>query len=92
MAGGDPIRDKLALGKPLFNAWLSLGAPFVVEMVADAGADLVTIDQQHGIGGNAELIGCLTGDGAARESCARDSPALDVERNAWITGVERDAE
>jgi 4-hydroxy-2-oxoheptanedioate aldolase len=60
MSGGDLIRDKLALGKPLFNAWLSLGAPFVVETVADAGADLVTIDQQHGIGGNAELVGCLT--------------------------------
>jgi 4-hydroxy-2-oxoheptanedioate aldolase len=60
MAGGDPLREKLALGKPLFNAWLSLGCPFVVEMVAEGGCDLVTIDQQHGIGGNAELIGCLT--------------------------------
>jgi len=55
----DLVRAKLALGKPLFNAWLSLGAPLVVELVAEAGCDLVTIDQQHGIGGNAELVACM---------------------------------
>ncbi|WP_088343028.1 MULTISPECIES: aldolase/citrate lyase family protein [Rhodomicrobium] len=58
--GGGPIRAKVAAGKPLFNAWLSLGAAFAVELVAEAGADLVTIDQQHGIGGHAEMMGCLT--------------------------------
>ena len=70
LPGGDALREKLARGKPLFNAWLSMGTPFVVEMVAEAGCDLVTIDQQHGIGGNAELLGCLT---AAR---AANVPAL----------------
>lgn len=71
----DPLRDKLALGKPLFNAWLSLGCAFIVEMVAEAGADLVTIDQQHGIGGNSELIQALV---AARAAAV---PAL--VRVAW---------
>lgn len=60
-----PIRDKLALGKPLFNAWMSLGSPLAVELAGEAGADLVTIDQQHGIGGNAELLACLTAAKAA---------------------------
>jgi 4-hydroxy-2-oxoheptanedioate aldolase len=64
-ASADPLREKLARGRPLFNAWLSLGCAFVVEMVAEAGADLITIDQQHGIGGNAELIAALTGARAA---------------------------
>ena len=58
-AGGGPIRAKLAGGKPLFNAWLSLGSPFAVELAAEAGCDLVTIDQQHGIGGHAEMLSCL---------------------------------
>jgi 4-hydroxy-2-oxoheptanedioate aldolase len=57
--GGGPIRAKLEAGKPLFNAWLSLGAAFAVELVAEAGADLVTIDQQHGIGGHSEMLSCL---------------------------------
>jgi 4-hydroxy-2-oxoheptanedioate aldolase len=56
----DPLRAKLALGRPLFNAWLSLGSAFAVEIVAESGCDLITIDQQHGIGGNAEMIAALT--------------------------------
>jgi 4-hydroxy-2-oxoheptanedioate aldolase len=60
------IRAKVAAGKPLFNAWMQLGLPYAVELAAEAGADLVTIDQQHGIGGHAELMGCLTAAGAAR--------------------------
>lgn len=61
----DAIRGALAAGKALFNAWSTLGVPFAVELAADAGADLVTIDQQHGIGGNAELLACLTAARAA---------------------------
>jgi 4-hydroxy-2-oxoheptanedioate aldolase len=64
--GGGPIRAKLADGKTLFNAWLSLGSPFAVEIAAEAGADLVTIDQQHGIGGHTELLGALMAAGAGR--------------------------
>ena len=59
-AGSDPLREKIASGKTLFNAWMSLGCAFIAEVMAEAGADLVTIDQQHGIGGNAEMVACLT--------------------------------
>jgi 4-hydroxy-2-oxoheptanedioate aldolase len=59
-SASDTLRAKLALGRPLFNAWLSLGAAFAVEVVAEAGCDVITIDQQHGIGGNAEMIAALT--------------------------------
>jgi 4-hydroxy-2-oxoheptanedioate aldolase len=65
-AGGGPVRAKIAGGKPLFNAWLSLGSPFAVELAAEAGADLVTIDQQHGIGGHTELLAGLMAAGAAQ--------------------------
>ncbi len=74
-ANSDLLREKLARGKPLFNAWLSIGNAFIVEMVAEAGADLVTIDQQHGMGGSSELIAAMT---AARAS---NVPAL--VRVAW---------
>ena len=74
-SSGDPLREKLAQGKALFNAWLSLGSAFAVELVAEAGADVVTIDQQHGIGGNTDLVAALT---AARASGV---PAL--VRVAW---------
>ena len=68
-AGGRPreasIRELLTSGKALFNAWVSLGVAHSVELAAEAGADVVTIDQQHGIGGNAEMLACL---GAAAAS------------------------
>src|SRR5262245_49020655 len=64
--GGGPIRVKIASGKPLFNAWLSLGSALAVELAAEAGADLVTIDRQHGAGGDGEMIAALTAAGAAR--------------------------
>lgn len=66
----DLVRDKIDAGKTLFNAWLTLGVSLAVELAADAGADLVTIDQQHGIGDNSEMVACLT---AAR---AANVPAL----------------
>jgi 4-hydroxy-2-oxoheptanedioate aldolase len=64
-AASDPLRAKLAEGKTLFNAWMSLGSAFAVEVVAESGCDLVTIDQQHGLCGNADLIACMTAARAA---------------------------
>lgn len=61
-----PIRHRVEAGETLFNAWISLGVPIGVELAADNGADLVTIDQQHGLGGNADMIACLTAAKAAR--------------------------
>jgi 4-hydroxy-2-oxoheptanedioate aldolase len=59
------FRDLLALHKPVHNAWLGLGSPLGVEIAADAGWHVVTIDQQHGMGGYPELTGCLTAARAA---------------------------
>lgn len=59
------FRALLAARKPLYNAWLGLGSPLGVEIAADAGWDAVMIDQQHGAGGQAELLGCLTAAKAA---------------------------
>jgi 4-hydroxy-2-oxoheptanedioate aldolase len=58
------IRELLTSARALFNAWISLGVGYSVELAAEAGADLITIDQQHGIGGNAEMLACLTASAA----------------------------
>lgn len=44
----------------LFNAWLTLNNPFLIELIGEAGWDCITIDQQHGLGGNEALLSCLT--------------------------------
>jgi 4-hydroxy-2-oxoheptanedioate aldolase len=51
--------------RTLFNAWLMLNSPFLIELIGGAGWDCITIDQQHGVGGNETLLSCLT---AARAS------------------------
>lgn len=61
----DPIRDRLSQRRPIFNAWISLGAAYACELIAAAGWDALTVDQQHGVGGNAELLACLTAVRAA---------------------------
>ncbi len=59
------LRASLSAHTPLYTAWLSLGSPLAVEIVADAGWQAVMIDQQHGAGGHAELAACLTAAKAA---------------------------
>ncbi|MBI4723757.1 MAG: 2,4-dihydroxyhept-2-ene-1,7-dioic acid aldolase, partial [Rhodomicrobium sp.] len=59
------FRALLSTHKPVLNAWLGLGSPLGVEIVAEAGWHAVMIDQQHGAGGQAELAGCLTAARAA---------------------------
>jgi 2-keto-3-deoxy-L-rhamnonate aldolase RhmA len=44
--------------RTLFNAWLTLNNPFLIELIGEAGWDCITIDQQHGLGGNEALLGC----------------------------------
>lgn len=56
----DLFRQAAKERRTLFNAWLMLNSPFVVELVGAAGWDCITIDQQHGMGGNEALVSCLT--------------------------------
>jgi 4-hydroxy-2-oxoheptanedioate aldolase len=51
--------------RTLLNAWLMLNNPLAIELVGEAGWDCVTIDQQHGFGGNDTLLACLTAARAA---------------------------
>ncbi len=65
MTQSDKFRDARGAGHPLFNAWTTIGSPYVIELMGEAGADVVLIDQQHGIGGDDALVNCLIGARAA---------------------------
>jgi 4-hydroxy-2-oxoheptanedioate aldolase len=66
----DRFRQATLERRILFNAWLTLNSPALIEMIGHAGWDSILIDQQHGLGGHDEMVRCLT---AAR---AIDMPAL----------------
>lgn len=61
----NPIRAALKKRPALLMAWTTLGSPLVVEMLGGTGWDLVTVDLQHGVGGDAEMNACLTAARAA---------------------------
>ena len=48
----DRFRKAAKERRTLFNAWLTLNNPFLIELIGEAGWDCLTIDQQHGLGGN----------------------------------------
>ena len=59
----DRFREAAKEGRTLLNAWLTLNSPFLIELIGEAGWDCLTIDQQHGLGGNDVLLQCLTDSG-----------------------------
>lgn len=61
----DRFRSAARKQQTLFNAWLMMNNPLAVELIGEAGWDCVTIDQQHGAGGNETLLACLTAAKAA---------------------------
>ena len=83
----DLYRAALATHKPVMMAWVSLGVPYVVEQMGHVGYHAVLIDQQHGPGGQAEMVDCLT---AAR---AAGLPALvrPLSADAGLIGQALDA-
>ena len=55
----DRFRKAAKERRTLFNAWLTLNNPFLIELIGEAGWDCITIDQQHGLGGHDVLVQCL---------------------------------
>lgn len=45
----NPIKELFSAGKPIINGWISLGCPFVAEMLAELNFDSLTADMQHGL-------------------------------------------
>ena len=45
----NPLRAMKAEGRPIINAWLSIGSAYAAETIAHQGFDAATIDCQHGM-------------------------------------------
>jgi 4-hydroxy-2-oxoheptanedioate aldolase len=84
---GDRFREAARERRTLFNAWLTLNNPFLIELIGEAGWDCVTIDQQHGLGGNEALLACLT----AARACGLPAIVRVANNDPGIVGRALDA-
>jgi 4-hydroxy-2-oxoheptanedioate aldolase len=83
----DSFRKAAKERRTLFNAWLTLNNPFLIELIGEAGWDCITIDQQHGLGGNEALLGCLT----AARACGLPAIVRVAENSPGLIGRALDA-
>ncbi len=83
----DRFRTAAKSRRTLFNAWLTLNNPFLIELIGEAGWDCITIDQQHGLGGNEALFGCLT----AARACGLPAIVRVAENDGGLIGRALDA-
>jgi 4-hydroxy-2-oxoheptanedioate aldolase len=83
----DRFRQARKDRRTLFNAWLTLNNPFLIELIGEAGWDCITIDQQHGLGGNEALLGCLT----AARACGLPAIVRVAENDPGLIGRALDA-
>lgn len=83
----DHFRQAASERRPLFNAWLTLNSPFLIELIGEAGWDCITIDQQHGLGGNEALVACLT----AAKACGLPAIVRVANNDPGLVGRALDA-
>jgi 4-hydroxy-2-oxoheptanedioate aldolase len=83
----DRFRQAAKERRLLFNAWLTLNSPFLIELIGEAGWDCLTIDQQHGLGGNEILLCCLT----AARACGLPAIVRVAENDPGLVGRALDA-
>ena len=83
----DRFREAAQERRTLFNAWLTLNNPFLIELIGEAGWDCLTIDQQHGLGGNEALLACLT----AAKACGLPAIVRVANNDPGLVGRALDA-
>ncbi len=83
----DRFRQAARERRTLFNAWLTLNSPFLIELIGETGWDCVTMDQQHGLGGNEAQLGCLT----AARACGLPAIVRVASNDPGLVGRALDA-
>jgi 4-hydroxy-2-oxoheptanedioate aldolase len=83
----DRFRQAARERRTLFNAWLTLNSPFLIELIGEAGWDCITMDQQHGLGGNEAQLGCLT----AARACGMPAIVRVANNDPGLVGRALDA-
>ena len=76
----DRFRKAARERRTLFNAWLTLNNPFLIELIGEAGWDCITIDQQHGLWDTA-----ATAVAIASIRAAGSAPVVRVPLGAFAT-------
>jgi 4-hydroxy-2-oxoheptanedioate aldolase len=90
--GGNPLKDRLAAGQPLFGGWCTTGSPFVAEVMALQGYDFIGLDGQHGLWSYDRLLSSMmalarTGCGIIVRMPSRDAAAAGRILDAGAHGV-----
>jgi 4-hydroxy-2-oxoheptanedioate aldolase len=74
------VKEKLAAGQPSVGAWLSLGSPWIAEIMAHMGFDWLVVDTEHGLSGFETTLHCFqaicTSDTMPMARVAWNDPAL----------------
>lgn len=59
MPSDTPFRQRVLAGETLLGTFLMMGSPAATELAARSGMDWVLIDLEHGLAGEADLLGLL---------------------------------
>lgn len=79
----NPIKAKLAAGRPVLGIWSIISSPTVVEILAMAGLDFVILDMEHGIYDVAALERCVRAcEGGGAAPLVR-VPGMDASAVQW---------
>jgi 4-hydroxy-2-oxoheptanedioate aldolase len=71
------VKDRLAAGDPVINAWLAIGSSYSAEGVGHTGVHSVTVDLQHGMMGFSEALHMLQALSASPATPMVRVPKLD---------------
>jgi 2-keto-3-deoxy-L-rhamnonate aldolase RhmA len=72
------LRSRLAAGAVVGCHWLTLGAAVLAELAADAGAESIVVDMQHGRWSREDLENAILGIGGRAPSLVRTMDTSDV--------------
>ena len=83
MSAPNPLKAKLAAGKPVLGTWSIISSPVVVEIFAMAGLDFIILDMEHGIYDVGALDACVRACEAAGAAPLVRVPGMNASAVQW---------
>jgi 4-hydroxy-2-oxoheptanedioate aldolase len=83
VTAANPIKLKLAAGKPVLGIWSIISSPVVLEILALAGLDFVILDMEHGIYDVNALDNCVRACEAAGAAPLVRVPGMNASAAQW---------
>lgn len=78
------VRDIIASGRPVVNAWISGDGSYAAEVLSHAGFDSVTLDAQHGMFGRDRLLPLLQAVSAGPAVPMVRPSRMDIAEIGWL--------